>query len=483
MLKKIRLLFLGLIVAVGSACVTPTHASSAVSEQSIILTHIQAGGSNGAKEELIALYNSGSESINITDWCLENKANVKFVCVVPPNDTTDIYLLPYSHALFASEEFAAKSMKPAQYFAGVFKVTNQSSGSLTGSADTVRVVSEDGKQQSVHQWATALPGGKALLRATSLQNEQLVYVNNGTAEDWSVGIVEVIPESFLEEREREIIDTPEPPSELHISELLPNAAGSDEGREFIELVNQSTSRSVKLDEYSLRIGTSLDKTYTFTQGDELKPGEVRAFYNSEIKFSLNNTSGKAQLYKASSAIGESISYEAPSDGVAWANFEAGWAYTKQPTPGAANIFVASLPEENEAKAVTPCAPTQYRSPETGRCRLIASVKTVAACSSGQERNIETGRCRKIAETKAPTPCKEGQERNPDTNRCRNSLKMTQATHKLGGISKEGSKGLQWYSWLGIGAGVVGVLGYVIWEWRVEIRRGCRKAREFIMHKP
>ena len=69
MLKKIWRLFLGLVVCIGSACVTPTHASSA---ESVVLTHIQAAGTAGAKDEFIALHNNSAVEVEVTNWCVAN---------------------------------------------------------------------------------------------------------------------------------------------------------------------------------------------------------------------------------------------------------------------------------------------------------------------------------------------------------------------------------------------------------------------------
>ncbi len=79
MLKKWYGLFLGLVVLAGSACVTPTHASSA----SLLITQIKAGGQAGALEELVVIYNNSSTAIEVTNWCLTNRANVAFACFEP----------------------------------------------------------------------------------------------------------------------------------------------------------------------------------------------------------------------------------------------------------------------------------------------------------------------------------------------------------------------------------------------------------------
>src|SRR6218665_1610980 len=141
MLKKIRLLFLGLIVLAGSACVTPTHASSA---SSIVLTFVQAAGTFGAKDELITLYNNGPGEVDITDWCLVNKAAVAFACFTAISQVQ--YTLPgYGAATIASTHYLSSRSYAPEVASLAYTSSNQSSGSLVGSADTVSLVDERGE--------------------------------------------------------------------------------------------------------------------------------------------------------------------------------------------------------------------------------------------------------------------------------------------------------------------------------------------------
>ena len=288
---------------------------------------------------------------------------------------------------------------------------------------------------------------------------------------------------------------------LQITELLPNAIGSDVGNEFIEIYNPNDS-DVSLLYYFLYIGSDYVHFYSFPTGSHISPGQYLAFSNNEIKFTLVNTTGSVWLRSLdNSVIVDTPIYENPGDGMAWALIDDVWQFTNQPTPNAANlpsliktVAVVNTQTNNESDS-KPCAVNQYRSPETNRCRLIPTTDSILApckdgqyrseetnrcrsivsdvseltqCAEGQERNPETNRCRAVAVlgTSELAPCKEGQERNPETNRCRNIVSdMPQADFAPKQISQADNNYVLWWSIAGVGS--VAVI-YGVWEWRQEI---------------
>jgi hypothetical protein len=298
---------------------------------------------------------------------------------------------------------------------------------------------------------------------------------------------------------------------LQISELLPNVTGSDEGKEFIEIYNPNGS-DVDLENYVFYVGTNDDTFYNFPIGSHVDAGQYMAFYNDQIEFTLINTTSGVRLKSIDGVlIDETLVYNSPKDDFAWALIDGTWQYTNRPTPGGANL--SSLIEVDSEVAVEsslePCAANQYRSPETNRCRLIATTSSVLTackdgqyrseetnrcrsiaadvsaltpCDEGQERNPETNRCRSITAVLGDndlTPCKEGQERNPETNRCRNIVSMPQAEYAPEQTA-ESSNG--YVGWLALaGVGIVAII-YAIWEWRQEIAGIIRKIKLKINRK-
>jgi len=494
MLKKIRGLFLGLVVLAGSACVTPTHASSA---QNIIITYVQAGGASGAKEELVVLYNSSQQPVNVTDWCLVNKSSIAFACFasdVTEGQLASYVLPPNGYLTIASEEYANSHSYASEFYSLIYSVTSQTSGSIVGSSDSLSFV--DGEQEVMADklWSSALPTGKGWARLKLMTNPDLYAVNND-ATDWAlVNIVDPPQQALIIESTLLVEEPPEEPEEPEgpgneipttplapiITEVLANPSGSDAGNEYIELFNPNISDEIALDEFRLRLGfDDTPKWYIFPEGSVIAPQSYVAFFNSQMGFTLVNTTGRLQLFQGAVQLGEAIEYIAPKDNQAWALIGTAWQYTS-PSPGSVNeISMQDEGSENEddtpkaslSSAQKPCASNQYRNPETGRCKLIGSdASSPVPCKAGQERNPETNRCRSIASAvTAPTPCKEGQERNPETNRCRAIVKMSGADYKVHGVQSVADNQPSWYYWIAILSVVVIVVGYGVWEWREELR--------------
>ncbi len=180
-----------------------------------------------------------------------------------------------------------------------------------------------------------------------------------------------------------------------LSEVLPNAAGTDTGHEFIELFNPTTD-FINLAGCGLQLGPE-GQVYHF--GDVmLAPGQYQAFSDAETGITLPNSAG-GTIYLLSAADEELQAMTYPGDlpdDVAWAWFGGtDWQQTYAPAPNAVNI---SEPTE-------PCAEGQVRSNTTGRCQ---SAEGGADTSTGLK------------------PCEPGQERNPATNRCRSVVTATTA---------------------------------------------------------
>jgi hypothetical protein len=312
----------------------------------------------------------------------------------------------------------------------------------------------------------------------------------------------------------------EPPSTftcegVMISEILPNPAGADSGKEFIELYNPTTD-FISLEGCGLQTSSS-SKIYQFADV-ELKPEEYKAFGNDETNLTLPNTAGGiVYLLSINEEELDSVLYaDGLEDDVAWAWFGGNdWKKTYKPTPNSANELLATKPcpagqERNpetgrcrstdpEGSTLTPCQPGQERNPATNRCRsILSSASTLVPCKPGQERNPATNRCRSTASTSNLVPCNAGQERNPATNRCRkidsanSQLKPCEPDQErnpetnrcrkiLGAVSASGpgdaehigpatsNQGGISGSWWLTGSAIIAAGSYALWEWRYDIR--------------
>ncbi|HWT39978.1 MAG TPA: lamin tail domain-containing protein [Dongiaceae bacterium] len=507
MLKKISGLLLGLVVLASSACVTPTHASSA---PTVIITSVVAATQGSAKEEMITLYNTTSEEIDITNWCLVNKSAVRFACFTYDDPTVHAFLMQYGYATIISENFADDLRIDHRYFSSVYTVTNQSSGSIVNSSDTISLIDAHNQVIDTKTWSSAIPTARVLTRV-KLFSQPDTYATTGGIADWAYDVFYTPPENNVALREAapESADVPEPEKDtsssgqsdtqggeaaspllpLQITELLLDAEGSDINNEFVELFNPN-NQSVSLADYKLLVGTSLEKSYQFPAGLTVEPGGYLAVYNNVVKYSLNNTEGKVGLSRSGKLVGESVSYMYPNEGETWALFDDAWSYTNQPTPGQPNLVSVEDDTENELTspsqlAQQPCAANQYRSSETGRCRLLATnvAKTLTPCKDGQVRSAETNRCRAVASASTRISCAENQTRNPETGRCRAVKSMPKVGYGLKEAkTTQKSSEVSWYMWGAIGGVIAIIVGYGIWEWRVELRMAWERLITAILKK-
>lgn len=490
MLKKCYRLFLGLLVVTGSACVTPTHASSA----SIVITNIRAGSQVSASEEGVVLYNNSSFEADVTNWCLTNKSAVRFACFAAASQD-EISIIPaYSYTTIVSSK-AIRNENQANYSL-VYEPSTSSSGSIVASADTVSLVDADNQLVDQFAWTSSISSSQQWAR-TKLSLLPDLFIDTDTSIDWQKIVFSDFPLSQLQYRELEPETPPEQPVEepaeepgegpdvspqpevsllVVITELLPNAAGSDTGNEFIELHNPNKQLPISLKGYKLAVGPALERVISLAEYI-LKPGEYKIFTNAELGYSLLNTSSRVTLLMPNGDIAsEAPVYDSPPDGESWGLIDGVWQYSNQPTPGVLNV--GSLSDEGETDTLNsatttpkPCAANQYRSTETNRCRLIsaATSTTPVVCKVGQVRNLETGRCKAIEST-TTTACKEGQERNPETNRCRNIKQLSTATYGVKGATTKQQGGMSWYVWAAISGIVLLIVGYAVWEWRDELKK-------------
>lgn len=265
-----------------------------------------------------------------------------------------------------------------------------------------------------------------------------------------------------------------------VNEILPNPSGVDGGNEYIELYN-SNSFSVDISGYVLRAGIS-DASYsyyTIPSDVSISPGGFWVIYSQDFNFNLVNKTGQVSLLFDSALISQSDVYYSAPDNKSWSLIDGKWSYTKILTPGAPNMVDQIQKIElasSSANNLRPCAPNQYRSPETNRCRAMAQSSTLTPCREGQERNPETNRCKSVISSQSElSPCKEGQERNPETNRCRQvlSASIPSADYPVEPIEQVESASFGW--WIAAAVVILG-LGYAVWEWRGGIYRLYRTVR-------
>lgn len=513
-----------------------TGNSVLAAQSQLIITEVRLGGGdvsydNVAYKQYVRIHNPTSQSVALQDWKVQYaKTSFAGQC----QDTT-----------WSSEGALSASIEPYATHIVVMQLTDAAAGS-------VRIVDAANVVHDTVGWGDAPcseggpvnptpDNGKSLVRYTTCDGSYIGADTNDNRADFIsnqeafalveapectptcldsqqlidgvcvddqctnlAGFQQTVPDGYTQDGfvcERTLLP-------LVINEVYPNAKGSDEGEEYIELYNPNDSE-LMLEGYRLRIGDA-SKEFLFPADAFITAKGYAAFRDSDLGFTLTNTRSKVALLAVNGDIvSETPYYELAKEGEAWALIDGIWRYTNRPTFNAANSASEQIEEPQEEVSVAdlkPCAANQYRNEETNRCRLLASTTseltpckegqvrneetnrcraTVAIaggltpCKEGQYRSEETNRCRSIAtDASTLTPCKAGQERNPETNRCRNATQQaaTDIAFAPEPVKQDPAAFAGWWAVGGIGALAVGRLG---WEWREEIVKGIRAIGSFL----
>jgi len=344
------------------------------------------------------------------------------------------------------------------------------------------------------------------LKLDSLEQTRLVFMTV-TAEEQAAEALKVY-------------DTPlyKPAQEFPLApiEVLANPKACDpremssDCAEYVKFYN-STNDTVEFDDTRLRIGylgQSSSANNTSLLSGSVEPGEYAIF-----SLPITNSGGYVWLEDMYGVVPfENTVVEYPDAsatsrrGMSWALIDGMWQWAT-PSPGGENIAIAvDVENDDEESNLVPCRADQYRSSETNRCRLIASVSSsLKPCAANQSRNPETNRCRDVtSSSSALTPCAANQYRNPETNRCRLiasaastlnpcaanqernadtnrcrailSASVPKADFPVEESEKTNDQPLGWIVFAGVG---LMALGYAGWEWRYEIAGISRKLKGLV----
>jgi hypothetical protein len=502
---------LATIVFTFSLLVTPSQvmASNAL-PASLIFTEVKVRADTSNiqdKDEFIELYNAGLVQLPLQNYVIEyfNVTNPLESQQPIQKFISEKVLAPGGHIVLAKQPTKITNSIPTPY------------SSLSDSGGRLRLVTIEGDVIDEIAWTNT-----ASLATTSEDEPPIVYQCNTSnalcnanrtqsihrqvnddiymleAPSWQLGIASPVSDELLpvlddvgeeppdpegEPGPVEVIPTVSPTCEgVVITELLPNADGSDTNKEFIELHNPTTE-PISLLGCSLQISAS-SKTYQF-EDTLLAPEAYATFTDQTTGLTMPNAAGgTVWLVDAQKELQEVVYIADLDEDQTWIYSEGGWQPSYAPTPGSPNIIQPDKPcavdqvrnvvtgncEKIISTAVatlTPCKVGQERNPETNRCRSVITASALAVCKTGQERNPETNRCRAVSGVSTLQPCEDGQERNPETNRCR---KVTDpAATNLAKITDVASPNVSNGSkvWILLAAGSL-IVGYAFYEWRQDI---------------
>lgn len=476
MLNRLASLVIGFTIIIAAfGVIAPSSKASATEDSNIVFHRFQAGGAitNTTDHEYIELYNNSNVDIEVSNWCVLYGTDT-VACISTPDLLTKIYLRAHKSILIMNPALENDIKKTIPEFSADTLFTIKSN--LPATNGSLKLVDQNGLIIDVLGWGTGFGEGASMsgniasgkiLQRISLNETRLQDTNNNSVDFETITAPSTFVLGGLYEQIMSVDVCPNTPEfdvilpvgylhdemgncyedlcdnisnlqktvpngylrqsldcviiQLNITELLPNAAGSDTGNEYIELHNPSAI-PVNLDGYYLQLGSE-SKEYILPPGTIIGPGALIVIKASQPQFTLPNSSSNVALFTPDNILlHETPTYAHPGDDEAWAEINGTWQYTNQPTPGIANLpsSLEPIPASEEEATLEPCPPDKIRNPETNRCRnIVQAASTLLPCGPGEIRNPETNRCRKIASaTSTLTPCKPDQERNPETNRCR-----------------------------------------------------------------
>lgn len=171
--------------------------------------------------------------------------------------------------------------------------------------------------------------------------------------------------------------TGEPPAGtcqgLRLSELYPNPVGVDSG-EFIELVNDGEEDMVLS---GCAVGTTAAKTFKLPVGTTVPLHGFLLLPKSQTHLTLTNSGSTVRLADADGTELDRVTYETAKEGQTWSHFGDAWAWTIQPTPGAANVLVAADISSGKKSTTGSTKTTKKKSAGSAKAEVPAERVTLA----------------------------------------------------------------------------------------------------------
>ncbi len=233
---------------------------------------------------------------------------------------------------------------------------------------------------------------------------------------------------------------------------------ADKAEQFVELYNPN-AEEIKLDGCRIRY-----KNNEYVLAGTIKADGYFVYYPEGFKLTKNPVNvNTLELIDTDETVVAMMEYpNGQKEGTAYALIgynergEEMWATTYDPTPGEANNY----------QRFKTCTEGKVINEATGNCVKVVEL-TEKVCETGYHLNVLTGRCNKDEEIEEKT-CKEGYYLNPETNRCRKIQENTGADYEI--ATEEYEENSAFVAIFAIGAVVMVGLGYLIWEFREEIKK-------------
>jgi hypothetical protein len=338
--KLVKLLVLSAVALATS--LAPQIATAQAGTTRVTFTEILANALDENTGEFIELLNTGSEPIDLSAWTIVDASGARHGLVSFPGElgfgTRQTVLNPNQIGLILDQDYAGEYARritelPDQGASLALLASSRGNLSLANSTDGLTLLDGAGLVVESFSW-TSDAGSEAPFSRIRDLTGMLGPLTPDTA-GLSVGLVrnELPP----------VPPVPPTPPQLRISELLPNPVGSDSS-EWVELENVDT---LPADLSVVRLWDAAGSG-KFLQG-ELGAGEFLVVDAAASALSLNNSAETLRLVFEPEGFQstelDSVSYGDAPEGQSWARFASAFAWTIEPTPGAANILEEPAIEE------------------------------------------------------------------------------------------------------------------------------------------
>jgi hypothetical protein len=350
----------------------PWAAQAYEAPAAIKISQVQVSGPAGSDDEFIEIHNAGASDASLSGWSIQYKSASSGFPLTAKRNLPDVTIPAGRYYLIARSAYSGSvtpdlvhsSFSLSGAAAGAMVFLSRSNAAIASMEDASIV---DSLSYGSAVGDAALPEeGKALVRvsATGVDSEDFAVVDptpRNLSYDPPVdpGENEQVPEQPGQEEEEN-----DPPAEqeeeqptyssaISISEVLPNPAGADGGKEWVELFNSSSSvvnlKDWVLDDDGAEGAPPASSAYTLPDL-AINPSQRLAIAIPAGKFTLNNSSADAvRLFWPDKRLLTKQPYVGPAkDSQTWCLLNAAYAWC-QPTMNLANAALPAPqePEEEE----------------------------------------------------------------------------------------------------------------------------------------
>lgn len=236
-----------------------------------------------ATGEFIEMINKSSESVDISEWVLDDVVDTGSTPFTIPDET-----------IIAGNGFLT-------LYRPLTKI------SLNNNTDHVRLIRPDGVIQDDITYATVRDGHS--WNRTDGENFELSSTITPNSANTITAPSSPTPKPTAEtEDEEESTFSYDYSSKIVINEFLPNPNGDDTAQEYIEIKSLDT-RKIRLIGWAIDDGVGGSSPYRFADGDTISPNQILVLFRSKTKIALNNDQDIVQLLDPNKKIVSTVTYK------------------------------------------------------------------------------------------------------------------------------------------------------------------------------